>query len=99
MSDRQRGLGYLAVLFLVAIMGILMGVCATVWHTASLRQKENELLYVGNQFRRAIGLFYESTPSAVKRYPSSLEDLLHDPRQIVTQRYLRKIYVDPMTKS
>jgi len=53
-------------------------------------------LFIGHQYRRAIGLYYDSTPGSVKRYPQALEDLLKDPRQPATQRYLRKLYPDPL---
>jgi hypothetical protein len=41
------------------------------------------------------------TPAAGKLqpYPMSLEDLLKDPRYPSTQRYLRKIYLDPLSNS
>ena len=54
---------------------------------------------MGNQFRHAIEQYYEKTPGALKKYPDTLNDLLKDKRQISTQRYLRKIYMDPMTRS
>ena len=38
-----------------------------------------------------------TTPGGIKVFPQKLEDLLLDPRQIGAQRYLRKIYRDPMT--
>ena len=60
------------------------------------REKEQELLFVGSQFRQAIKLYYEHTPPQTQRYPFRLEDLLEDPRYPSTQRYLRKIYADPI---
>jgi len=96
---RQRGFTYLVLLFMVAIMGAVLAATATVWHTLAQRDKEQELLYAGHAFRRAIGLYYERTPGTVKQYPKKLDDLLEDKRQISLARYLRKIYIDPLTAS
>lgn len=93
----QSGFTYLAALFAVAIMGVALAAAGAVWHTAQQREKERELLFVGNQFRTAIGLYYERSPGTVKRYPASLKELLKDERHLSTQRYLRKIFIDPMT--
>jgi type II secretory pathway pseudopilin PulG len=94
---RHCGFTYIAVLFLVAIMGAVLAGTATVWHTLVQRDKEQELLYVGHEFRRAIGLYYERTPGAAKQFPKKLEDLIEDKRQTNVTRYLRKRYIDPMT--
>src|SRR5689334_4082833 len=67
-----------------------------VWETAAKREKEADLLFVGDQYRRAITGFYEGTPGGVKRYPRTLEELLKDPRAPGTQRYLRQLYPDPL---
>ena len=64
---------------------------------ARQREKEAELIWIGNQFREAIGLYYQRSPGAVKRYPEKLEDLLDDRRFLARQRYLRRIYADPMS--
>jgi type II secretory pathway pseudopilin PulG len=96
---RPRGFTYLAVLFLVAIMGAVLAATATVWHTLAQRDKERELLYVGHEFRSAIGLYYERTPGAAKQFPKKLDDLLEDKRQTTLARYLRKRYIDPLTAS
>ena len=55
---------------------------------------EAELLYGGNQYRRAIERYYVSGP---RQFPRALEDLLKDPRKPGTERYLRKLYIDPLS--
>ena len=96
MQRATRGFTYLTVLFIVALMGAGYATVGEMWQTASTRDREAELLYVGNQYRRAIERFYLNGP---KRYPRSLEELLKDPRSPTTQRYLRKLYPDPLTGS
>ena len=95
----EQGFTYLGVLFAIALMGTLFAITGESWHTASQREKERELLFVGDEFRDAIALYYTRTPGNAKRFPRSIEELLKDPRYLTTQRYLRKIYIDPMTKS
>src|ERR1700757_4232510 len=92
-----RGFTYVGVLFLVALMGATLVAVAQVWHTQVKRDKEAELLFVGNQFRRAIALYYERAPGGFRQYPKQLNDLLQDPRFPNIQRHLRKLYLDPMT--
>ena len=96
---RQRcsGFTYLGLLFFVALMGAALVGVAQVWHTQVQRDKEEDLLFVGNQFRRAISLYYERAPGGARQYPRQMEDLLQDPRYPNVQRHLRKMYVDPMT--
>jgi len=75
-------------------MGAGLALVGEVWHTVVLREKEAELLYAGNQYRRAIMHYYLAGP---QQYPRSLSDLLKDPRKPGTERYLRKLYPDPIT--
>ena len=63
------------------------------------REREQELLFIGAEFRWAIATYYEQSPGAVKRYPGTLRDLLFDSRFLTMKRHLRRIYVDPMTGS
>jgi type II secretory pathway pseudopilin PulG len=95
----QAGFTYLGALILIAIMGAVLGSVGTVWHTLSQREKERELLYVGGQFRQAIQQYHDQTPGALKQYPKTLDELLHDSRHSVVRRHIRKIFVDPMTGS
>jgi hypothetical protein len=94
---RESGVTYLLVLFFVAASSAMLAATAVIWSHERQRQKEEELLWIGNQFREAIGLYYQRTPGAVKRYPEKLEDLLEDKRYLTVARYLRQIYRDPMT--
>jgi type II secretory pathway pseudopilin PulG len=100
MAGRRRraaGFTYIGVLLLVAMMGVSLSVVGEVWQTKQKREKEAELLYVGDRIRHAIGLYNANTPGGAERFPRRLEDLLKDPRYPGVRRYLRKIYRDPMT--
>ena len=90
------GFTYVAVLLLVAVMGIGLTVVSQVWQTMQRIDKEDELLFVGDQMRRALAL-YAANASGGQRYPQGLEDLLKDPRYPDVRRYLRRIYPDPIT--
>lgn len=96
---KQSGFTYLAILFAIAIAGIVLAETGINWSQARQREKEQELLFIGNQFRQAIALYYERTPGAVKRYPEKLDELLSDDRYNPPQHYLRKLYYDPLTNS
>lgn len=99
MAALQRGFGYLLVLFALTAMGLTLAGAGQVWHTTVQREKELELLFIGNQFSQALGAYYALTPGEVKQYPLKLEDLLEDKRFPMPRRYLRKLYRDPMTGS
>ena len=91
---RERGFTYVTVLFLVAMMAGGLALAGEVWHTSAMREKEADLLHVGNEYRKAIERYYVSGP---KQYPKSLADLVKDPRQPGTVRHLRRLYPDPIT--
>ena len=95
-AQRQTGFAYLLVLMLIVVMGLGLGAAGTLWRTESQRIKEQQLLYIGEQYRKAISSYY-TAPSPDKQYPKKLDDLLLDPRQTVTTRHLRKLYADPVT--
>ena len=93
-NPRERGFTYVAVLFAIAFMSLGLALTGEVWRTALARDRETELLYAGNQYRRAIERYYLNGP---RQFPRALEDLLKDPRKPGTERYLRKLYFDPLT--
>jgi type II secretory pathway pseudopilin PulG len=98
-GSKVNGFTYVAVLFVVAAMGIGLASVGLVWHTAAQRENETELLFVGEQFRQAIASYKDGTPGGVRQFPATLEDLVLDKRFPTVRRHLRKVFVDPMTKS
>jgi type II secretory pathway pseudopilin PulG len=94
---RQSGFTYLTALFLVAGVGVALGGIGELYSHSRQRENEAELIWIGNQFKQAIGSYYERSPGTMKRYPEKLEDLVEDRRFLTTQRHLRRIYADPMT--
>jgi type II secretory pathway pseudopilin PulG len=95
----SSGYTYLGLLMLIALMGTALAQVGMVWHTDAQRNREAELLFAGEELRRAIGSYFESArPSdGKKEFPEKLEDLLEDDRFIPARRHLRRIYRDPMT--
>jgi type II secretory pathway pseudopilin PulG len=77
-----------ALLVSLAIMAILLTAAMPVWRTAAKRAKEEELVWRGTQYARAVALFRRKYANAS---PPNLDILLNE-------RFLRKKYKDPMTK-
>ena len=96
---RAEGFTFVSMLIVVAITAGALAAAGGVWSQAAQREKERELLFAGEQIRQAIAVYYWRTPGGAHQYPKSLEALLEDTRWPVTQRYLRKLYRDPVTGS
>jgi type II secretory pathway pseudopilin PulG len=88
---------YLGLLVAVAVLGVGLAALTEAWHVAAQREKERELLFIGSQMRAALMQYYRQAPARAPRHPTSLEDLLRDPRAPGIRRYLRKIDPDPIT--
>lgn len=97
-AKRASGFTYLWVLIIVALLAALLVTSAEIYATSVRRDREKELIFFGRKFREAIGRYYEGRAiGGVHEYPENLEDLLRDRRYPGIVRYLRKIYVDPIT--
>ena len=81
----------------MAISGIGMAGVGIVWHQDAQRAREKELLFIGDEYRKAIGSYYENSLGDAKQFPATVEDLIIDKRFPSTKRHLRKLYKDPMT--
>ena len=96
---QQHGFTYIGLMILIVLLGIGLALTAQVWHTSATREKERELLFVGGQFRKAIESFHARYRGTDDSYPKNFDELLRDPHQPGVQRYLRRVYLDPMTGS
>jgi type II secretory pathway pseudopilin PulG len=77
-----------ALLIAMSIMSVMMTVVMPVWHQMAQREKETELIFRGQQYARAIGMFQRRAgPGAL---PPTLDVL-------VEQHLLRRKYKDPIT--
>jgi type II secretory pathway pseudopilin PulG len=76
-----------ALLVALAVMGILWTVAMPTWTRMAKREKEAELVFRGEQYARAVGLYQRKFAGA---FPPNLDVLLKG-------KFLRKKYTDPMT--
>jgi type II secretory pathway pseudopilin PulG len=93
----MRGIVLLALLLTLALMAVALMGAVEVWSVERQRETEVDLLYVGDQYRKAIEHYYYATPGAAKVLPASIDDLIEDQRFPVPMRHLRRVYSDPLT--
>jgi type II secretory pathway pseudopilin PulG len=94
---RQDGFTYLGALFLISLMGLGLAGTGQVWEVASRRARERELLWVGNQYARALKAYHDQSPG-LRQYPLQLQDLLEDRRFPQPRHHLRRLYADPVAR-
>lgn len=94
----ERGVTYLAVIIGVAVVSAVLAASAQVISHALQRDRERQLLWVGEQYRRAL-VSYSRLPKGPDTFPAALADLVEDRRNPVVQRHLRRVYFDPLTGS
>jgi len=73
----------------MSIMAVMLMVAMPTWRQIAQREREQELIFRGQQYARAIGLFerkYANTP------PPTLDVLIQE-------KFLRKKYKDPITNA
>lgn len=97
-SKFQFGFTYMGLLMVTAIVGIGMAGVGIVWSQDMQREREKELLFIGDAYRKAIARYYENGIGS-KQFPASLDELILDMRQPTIKRHIRKLYADPMMKN
>jgi type II secretory pathway pseudopilin PulG len=96
--QKQHGLVLLTALVFILVTTLAASTLVVSYTTQLQREKEEQLLFVGTQFRRAIASYYNTIPpSGARALPPSLEALINDQRFPTPIHHLRRIYVDPMT--
>lgn len=94
----SEGFTYLVALVIVVIMGVMLGGIGQTWQRVMKREREEELLFRGNQIRNAIVRWNKPRPGQHVATPlRDLQHLLSDPRSLTNVRYLRRLYIDPLT--
>lgn len=93
---KDRGVVLLGVLVLLAVLAALGAEIGMRWADERQRDDEEELLFIGEQYRAAIESYWRSSPGGVRQFPTRLEDLLADNRFPTPKRHLRKLYHDPV---
>src|SRR5271166_725962 len=92
-TRRQKEAGYtlLMVVFMVATMMILALAVTPNIITEGQRQKEVEMVWRGEQYKRAITLYV----AKFGKYPTKIEDLTRETNGV---RFLRRAYTDPLNR-
>src|SRR3974377_2335121 len=86
---QEQGYVLLALLLVMAVMGIVAATLVTDIKFDIERDREEEMIHRGVQYSRAIRAYYKK----FQRYPTKIEDL----ESSNNQRFLRKRYKDPIT--
>ncbi len=91
-----RGVALLALLVALALMAAALLAASEVAATARQRATEDELLFVGDQYRRAIERYwFAAPPGQPRQLPQRVEQLLLDDRYPQPVQHLRRAYADP----
>jgi hypothetical protein len=88
----EGGYALLLVVFLTTLLLLTTIVAAPSVRTERQREKEEEMVWRGKQYVRAIKLYYRKNG----KFPTSLDDLTQP--KMGSLRYLRQAYKDPMNK-
>lgn len=99
MKTQHSGFAYMALLVVVFASSLALGVALPDKFQQAKRERETQLLFVGQQYANAIRLFYENPYVSVRRYPQTLDELLVDNRTPVPRHHLRQRYRDPITET
>jgi type II secretory pathway pseudopilin PulG len=71
-AGRSGGFTYLGLLALIVLIGLMLARAAEVWTVAAQRDREQELLWAGHEYREAIGRFVARN----HHYPATLQELV-----------------------
>jgi len=87
---RESGYALLVVMMMATLLLISLTAALPSVYQEGQREREEELIFRGNEYARAIALFNRQ----FHRYPNSVKELLQTNRM----RFLRREYKDPMSR-
>ncbi len=93
---RQTGLLLIGALVFLSLSAMTAVHSGQRWFDSRQRAAEDELLFIGEQYRQAIESYWREVPDAVHRMPASVDELLSDKRFPFPRRHLRKAFRDPL---
>lgn len=85
----EGGYALITILFMAAVLLVMLGTAIPRVLTQGQREKEEELIFRGEQYARAVRLYFRK----YGRFPNELDDLVRVNNNV---RFLRKLYKDPM---
>lgn len=94
----QNGFTFLTAIFMVMIIGVMLGLTGKSWTMIMKREREKELIFRGSQIKEAIENWYNPNYSVNGvRWPANkpltdLKDLLQNPNTLTPMRYLPQSY-------
>lgn len=95
-----RGIVMMGLLIVLALGGISLMAAVDYWSVQRQREREEQLLFVGAQYRQAIRHYYFAAPPGTPRtFPANLQLLLQDDRYPIPVHHLRRLYPDPISGS
>src|SRR5687767_14744457 len=82
----ERGYAMAALLVMMSIMAIALTMLMPAWQTMVRREREAELVFRGEQYAKAVARYQRARGA----FPPSIDVM-------VTEKFLRRKYKDPMT--
>jgi type II secretory pathway pseudopilin PulG len=87
MTSKEKGYTLAALIVIIGVITVFVAVALPLWSRITTREREEELVFRGEAYNKAIVRFYREKG----RLPLSLDEL-------VSSRALRRLYPDPMTR-
>jgi hypothetical protein len=87
-AQSERGYALLMVIFMAAVMIIGAATVSLNWITQGRRQREDEMIWRGEQYERGVRLYYHK----LGRFPQTMDDLTKNANGI---RFMRQAYKNP----
>jgi hypothetical protein len=91
-ATSRSGFALMMVMFLTTLLLVSAMVAAPYIRTERQREREEEMIWRGKQYVRAIKLYYRKTG----RFPTAIDDLTKP--KLGSIRFMRQAYKDPMNK-